>query len=93
MGHLVRLQSYLCYHGTQFAIHTTVYGIHHRMCDHGLVFVYSWQFWHPRQLSHTKYYRQRRADQIAITEQLRVVHFTNMNHGLPAINGEIYELC
>ena len=93
MGHLVGVQSDLCYHGAQLAIHTTIHGIYHWMRDHGLVCVHSWQFWHPGKLSDTKYYRQRRADQIAITTQLRIVHFTNMNHGPPAINGEIYELC
>jgi hypothetical protein len=39
-------------------------------------------------LSNTKYNLQHKVDKIAITEQSRVVHFTNMNHGLPAINGD-----
>jgi len=66
------------------------------MLDHVLVCVYARQFWHPGKLSDNKYYRQHRADQIAVTQQLRVVHFTNMNYGIPAINGKkgnFYVIC
>ena len=39
------------------------------MLNYVVVCIYTRQFWLPRQLSDTKYNRQRRADQIAITKQ------------------------
>jgi hypothetical protein len=55
MGHLIGLQLDLCFHGARLAICKIIHSIHHRMRDHGLVCIHSWQFWHPRKLSDNKY--------------------------------------